>query len=81
MKDELFAPSPLTVTENGPDDAPEETNARILVSLQLIAAALIPFNEIVLLPCDPPKPVPVIVTSVPTGPEVGARPVMLGPCA
>lgn len=53
----------------------------MLVALQLdgVAAALL--NLTALFPCDAPKFVPLIVTKVPTGPEVGLRPVILGPGA
>jgi hypothetical protein len=67
----LFAVLPLTVTEYGPDDAPDGTKVMMLVSLQLATAALVPFSEIVLLPCVDPKPMPATTTSVPTTPDVG----------
>ena len=37
-----------------------------------------PLNATVLVPCVAPKFVPVMVTDVPTGPEVGDKLVMLG---
>ena len=40
--------------------------------------AAVPLNLTVLVPCVEPKFVPVIVTDVPTAPEVGDRLVMLG---
>ena len=50
----------------------------MLVALQLVGVAVVPLNVTVLVPCDAPKVVPVIVTEVPTGPEVGLRLVMFG---
>jgi hypothetical protein len=67
----LFAVLLFTVTENGPEDAPDGTNVMMLVSLQLATTATVPFNEIVLLPWADPKPMPAMATSVPTTPEVG----------
>jgi hypothetical protein len=51
----------------------------MLVALQLVTAAVIPLNFTVLVPCAAPKFTPVIVTAVPTTPEVGFKLVMLGP--
>jgi len=70
--------TPPTVTTTLPVVAPTGTGATILVALQLVGTALVPLNLTVLGPCDAPKFVPVIVTEVPTGPEVGFRLVMLG---
>jgi hypothetical protein len=51
----------------------------MLDALQLLAVpADTPLNVTVLVPCDPPKFAPAIVTAVPTGPNVGLRLVMLG---
>lgn len=50
----------------------------MLVELQLDAVAVVPLNLTVLLPWVAPKFVPVIVTEVPTGPDVTERLVMLG---
>ena len=44
----------------------------------MIVVAVVPLNFTVLLPCVEPKLVPVIVTNVPTIPEVGDRLVMFG---
>jgi hypothetical protein len=71
--------TPPTVTTTFPAVAPAGTGTTILVALQLIGVAAVPLNVTVLVPCDAPKFVPVIVTEVPTGPEVGLRPVTLGP--
>ena len=73
--------SPLTVTCTLPDVAPLGTGTTICVSLQLAGVARVPLNFTVLVPCVAPKFVPVIVTTVPTGPEVGDKVVMLGPAA
>jgi hypothetical protein len=50
----------------------------MLVALQLVGVAAVPLKVIVLAPCVAPKFVPVIVTEVPTAPELGLRLVMLG---
>jgi hypothetical protein len=77
VKEGLFTAWPFTVTVKGPDDTPVGTFAMMLVSLQLATGAVVPFREIVLLPCVVPNPVPVIATSDPTTPEVGDKLVML----
>jgi len=69
---------PLTVTVTLPVVAPAGTGTAMLVSLQLVGVAAVPLKLIVLLPCAPPKFVPLIVTDVPTAPNVGDRLVMLG---
>src|SRR5579871_5240704 len=69
---------PLTVTTTLPVVAPVGTGATMLVALQLVGVAAVPLNFTVLVPCDAPKLVPVIVTEVPTAPEVGLRVVMVG---
>ena len=59
--------------------APVGTVAFIEVALQVVmVVAVVPLNWTVLDPCVDPKFVPVIVTEVPTAPEVGDRLVMLG---
>lgn len=70
---------PLTVTTTLPLVAPEGTVATIDVGLQPVAVAGTPLNVTVLVLCVASKLVPVIVTDVPTGPELGDTPVMLGP--
>jgi hypothetical protein len=70
---------PLTVTTKLPLVAPEGTVVTIDVGLQPVAVAATPLNVTVLVLCVASKLVPVIVTDVPTGPELGDRPVMLGP--
>jgi len=46
--------------------------------LHLVGVAMVPLNVTVLAPCDDPKFVPVIVTTVPTDPDVGDSVAMLG---
>lgn len=79
---EKFAPLlafPLTVTTTFPLVAPIGTVATIEVALQLpIVVAGVPLNVTVLVPCVDPKVAPVIVTLVPTGPEVGDTLLMFG---
>jgi hypothetical protein len=50
----------------------------MLAALQLIGVAVTPLNFTVLVPCAAPKFAPLIVTAVPTSPDVGFRLVMLG---
>jgi hypothetical protein len=76
-----FAPllaTPLTVTTTFPVVAPVGTGTAIEVALQIVGEALVPLKVTVLVPCVVPKFVPVMVTDVPTAPEVGLRFVMLG---
>src|ERR1700722_10449610 len=54
------------------------TVATICVALQLLTVAATPFNLTVLVPCEAPNPVPLIVTDVPTAPLVGDRLVITG---
>lgn len=61
--------------------APVGTGTVTLVVLQLVGVAAIPLNATVLVPCDTPKLVPLIVTEVPTGPEVGFKLVSAGATA
>jgi hypothetical protein len=81
--DETVKVTPLlatvfTVTTTLPEVAPLGTGATIEVVLQLVGVAAVPLKVTVLVPWVEPKFVPVIVTEVPTGPEVGERLVMLG---
>src|SRR5260370_32138083 len=69
---------PPTVTTTFPLVAPAGTGAMMLVALQLVGVADIPLKVSVLVPCLAPKFVPVIVTEVPTGPEVGLTLAILG---
>jgi hypothetical protein len=69
-----------TVTTTFPDVAPVGTFALTLVLVQLpdTIVAVTPLNLTVLVPCDVPKPLPVIVTVVPMVPDVGDRLVIDG---
>src|SRR5437660_6650605 len=58
--------------------APLGTGATMLVAPQLVGVAAVPLNFTVLVPCVAPQFAPVIVTDVPTNPDVGFRLVMLG---
>jgi hypothetical protein len=69
---------PATVTTTGPVVAPVGTGTTIEVAPQLVGVAATPLNVTVLVPCVAPKFVPLIVTEVPTGPDVGDSPLMLG---
>jgi hypothetical protein len=70
--------TPLTVTTTGPVVAPAGTGTLIEVAAQVVGVAGVPLNVTVLVPCDEPKFVPVIVIEVPTAPEVGVKLVMVG---
>src|SRR5208283_151447 len=70
--------TPLTEPTTLPVVAPLGTGTTMLVALQLVGVPAVPLNFTVLVPCVAPKFVPVIVTEVPTGPDVGFRLVMLG---
>jgi len=73
--------TPPTDTTTLPVLAPDGTGDLIEVALQLVGAAVVPLNVTVLEPCVAPKFVPLMVTTVPTAPEVGERPLMLGVAA
>jgi hypothetical protein len=70
--------APPTVTTTLPLTAPPGTGATMLVADQFVGVAVIPPNVTVLLPWGDPKPVPAIVTEVPTGPPEGDKLVMFG---
>src|SRR5262245_46496106 len=70
----------LTVTTTEPVVAPAGTGTTMALSLQLVGVAAVPSNRTVLVPREAPTLAPVIVTAVPTIPEVGERLVMAGPC-
>jgi len=80
VKITVLLPTPWTATHNRsfPIAAPAGTGTVILVSLQLVGVPFTPANETMLVPCVAPKNVPVIVTEVPAGPEVGFREEMFG---
>src|SRR5207253_7765055 len=67
--------TPPTVTTTLPVVATLGTDATMLVALQLVVVAVVPLK--VTVPVVP-KFVPVMVTAIPTGPEVGFRLVMAG---
>lgn len=67
-----------TVTTTLPVVAALGTVTPILVVVQDVTDAVVPLNLTVLFPCGEPKFVPVIVTEVPTGPEVTDRLVIVG---
>src|SRR5260370_36450986 len=69
---------PPTVTTTLPVVAPLGTVTAMRVAFQFAGVALVPWNVTVLVPCVEPKFVPVMVTAVPTTPEVGFRLVMFG---
>jgi hypothetical protein len=70
--------TPFAVITTLPVVAPSGTGTTIEVALQLPGIAVVPWNVTELVPCAVPKFVPVIVTEVPTGPEVGDKFVIPG---
>src|SRR2546430_16403535 len=70
--------TPPTVTTTLPVVVPAGTGTTMLVALQLVGVAAVPLNVTVLVPCVIPKLAPVIVTDMPTNPDVGFRLAMLG---
>jgi len=62
--------TPATVTTTFPVVAPTGTATVMLVPLQLVGVPAVPLNVTVLVPCAAPKFVPVIITAVPTDPDV-----------
>src|SRR6266403_570505 len=70
--------TPPTATTTFPVAPPAGTAATMLVVLQLAGVAATPLNFTVLVPCVAPKFAPLMVTDVPTTPDVGFRLVMLG---
>jgi hypothetical protein len=71
--------APLTVTTTLPVVAPVGALTLMELAPQLVIdVAVVPLNVTVLVPCVEPKLLPVIVTNVPTAPEVGDNPVMAG---
>src|SRR5260370_24405496 len=74
----LLLAIPPTVTTTLPLVAPLGTVTAMLVAFQFAGVALVPLNVTVLVPCVEPKFVPVMVTAVPTTPDVGFRLVMFG---
>jgi hypothetical protein len=78
VKEMPLLETPLTLTTTFPVVAPDGTATAMLVVLQLVGVATLPLNVTVLAPWDTPKFVPVIVTGVPTAPEVTDKFVILG---
>ncbi len=78
VNDEGLLSTPLAWTITLPVVAPVGTGITIDVALHVPPGAKVPLNETVLEPLVAPKFVPVIVTEVATGPEVGDRLVVLG---
>src|SRR4029077_10491812 len=74
----LLATPPAAVTTTLPVTAPVGTDATMLVELQLLTVATSVPNFTLPLPCVGPKLLPVIVTTEPIAPVLGARLVMLG---
>jgi hypothetical protein len=74
----LPTPPDTTSTRSFPIGAAVGTGTEILVALQLVGVPAIPLNLTLLVPCEAPKFVPVIVTGVPAGPEVGLKSEMFG---
>jgi len=70
--------TPPTVKTTLPVVAPAGTGAMIFVALQLVDVAAVPLKVTELVPCDDPKAVPVIEIDMPTDPEVGFKPVIMG---
>ena len=71
---------PFTLTTTLPVVAPEGTTVVIEVALQFEIVATVPLKVTVLVPCDAPKFVPVMITDVPTTPDVEDRLLIVG-CA
>jgi hypothetical protein len=70
--------TPATVTTTLPVVAPLGTLATMLPALQLVIEAVSPLKSTVLVPWLLPKFEPVMVTDVPTAPELGERLVIVG---
>ena len=58
--------------------APVGTVTVILVAPQFVAVAAVPLKVTALVPCVTPKFAPVMITEVPTAPELGFRLEMVG---
>src|SRR5689334_13267884 len=70
---------PPTVTTTLPEVAAEGTGTVMLVSLQFVGFALVLLKVTLLVLWVPPKFTPLMVTEVPTGPDVGLMLFMFGP--
>ncbi len=69
---------PRTVTTTGPLLAPLGTGTTMLPALQLVGVPARPLKVTLLEPWLAPKFAPLTVTEVPSGPDVGLMPEMLG---
>ena len=69
---------PATVTTTGPVVAPVGTGTTMSCAQLVTVVAVTPLKVTVLEPCGEPKFVPLIVTDVPTAPELGDRPLIFG---
>jgi hypothetical protein len=69
---------PPTVTTTAPVVAPEGTGTAMLVALQPVGVAVVPLNVTLLVLCVAPKLAPLMVTEVPTVPEEGFKPEIVG---
>jgi hypothetical protein len=78
VKEEPLVSTPLAWTTTFPVVAPLGTGTAMLVALQLVGVDAVPLNCTVLVPRVAPKFDPLIVTEVPTAPDVGDSPLMLG---
>ena len=78
MKATPLLATPPTVTTTFPLVAPLGTGTTMPLLLQLVGVASVPLNVTVLVPCVSPKFIPLIVTDVPTSPDVADKPTMLG---
>jgi hypothetical protein len=70
--------TPLAFTMTFPVVAPAGTGATMLPAPQAVGVANMPLKVTVLKPCVVPKFAPVMVTDVPTCPDGGVRPPILG---
>ena len=70
--------TPSTAITTFPVVATVVTGTTMDPALQFVGVAIVPLNVTVLVPCVDPKFVPVSVTSVPTGPDIGDRLAILG---
>jgi hypothetical protein len=73
-----FLATLFTVKTTDPLVAPPGTGATTRLALQLLGVATVPLNLMLLVPCDAPKFAPLMVTDVPTLPDVGERLTILG---
>jgi hypothetical protein len=72
----LVAVLPPTVTVTGPVVAPAGTEVEILVAVLAVTTAVVPLKLTILLAGVGSKFIPVMVTVVPMGPDVGENEVM-----